>query len=337
MTRALTVVLFLAPLAAHAASPTELTAALADREKAPAALDQLVALKQDAVPALSAIAADGRDLTQRGWAIVGLRRIGGKSADEALARIVVADKQPMLVRTWAAAARVDLAPDFDAVLALVPLAAAFPAIRRPLTMRVTELVGSSARADPAKLMAVAVQDYQLQQVLAPVLMALPNETLLNVMLHDSNQQVRMTAASYLATKGRQPQVTGTPSLAESVVQAFAFQPGAQQVPWAGGPLYIPGITWEKGPATQLVGELIRWYVWADLRGKQDIKQQINNNLNSLGLGNVVGYSAGWSDQGVLGWLKVWQHVAGNAAVRQLLSEQNELNDPKLQSFVKELQ
>ena len=336
MTRAIVLALLLAPLTARAATPTELTAALADQEKASSALDQLVALKQDAVPALSAIAADGHDLTQRGWAIVGLRRIGGKGADDALARIIAADKQPALVRTWAAAARIDLAPDFNAVLALAPLASAFPAVRRPFTMRVTELAGTSAKADPAKLIAVAVQDYQLQQVLVPVILAMPTDTLMKVMLHDSNQQVRMTAASYLATKGRQPQLTGTPSVAEVVVQAYAFQPGAQEVPWAGGPLYIPGITWEKGPATQLVGELIRWYLWADLRGKQDVKQQINNNLNSLGLGNVVGYQANWSDNGVMGWLNIWKQVAGSAAVRQLLSEQNELNNPKLQSFVKEL-
>ncbi|MBS2033147.1 MAG: hypothetical protein JST54_35065 [Deltaproteobacteria bacterium] len=336
MTRAIVLALLLAPLAARAASTSELTAALADKEKAAAALDQLVAMKQDAVPALSAIAVDGHDLTQRGWAIVGLRRIGGKGADETLARIIAAEKQPALVRTWAAAARIDLAPDFDAVLALAPLASTFPAVRRPLTMRVTELAGTSAKADPAKLIAVAVQDYQLQQVLVPVILAMPTETLMKVMLHDKNQQVRMTAASYLATKGRQPQLTGAPSVAETIVQAYSFQPGAQDVPWAGGPLYIPGIVWEKGPATQLVGELIRWYLWADLRGRQEIKQQINNNLNSLGLGNVVGYQAGWSDQGAVGWLKVWQHVAGSAAVRELLNEQNELNDPKLQSFVKEL-
>ena len=327
--------LLAAPLSARAASPTELIAALSSKEQAPAALDQLVALKQDALPALGAAAEDGRDLTQRGWAIVGLRRVGGAQADQVLARIVEGAQQPALVRTWAAAARIDLAPDLDALLALAPLAQAYPATQRPMMKRVGELVNTGQPISAERLMLAAAQDYQLQAALAPTVVALPSDALLQPMLHSTNQRVRMMAASFLATQGQRP--GGAEGVAAVVVRGLAFEPAAQDVPWAGGPLYIPGIAWKKAPATQLVGQLIRWYLWADRHGNAAAKTQVANNLNSLGLGNVVGYQPSWGDSDSAAWLRIWAQVAGGrAAVRALLAEQGAAADPQYQPLLEKL-
>jgi hypothetical protein len=93
------------------------------------------------------------------------------------------------------------------------------------------------------------------------------------------------------------------------------------VPWAGGALFVPGVKWEQGPARDLVGNLIRWMLWADLKGSADLHKQIHNNIRSIGLARAAGYQPTWSDVDVKGWLKVWGGVVGKAELTAILEQQ----------------
>jgi hypothetical protein len=323
------------PAVAPAASLSELGQALSVKDQAQGALAQLVAQKAEAVPTLSAIAVDSHDVTARGWAIVGLSRIGGVAAEKPLIRILHDGQQPVLVRTWAAAARVEMAPDLDSVLELMPLAREFPAVRRPMTMRVTQFAQTSTPkpAQTEHLLEAATQDYELQATLAPLILSVGPEALVQVMVHGANVNTRQQAAAYLATYAQQKGEPGAEAVGAAVNRAYAFQPSASAVPWFGGPLYVPGIPWTKTPATKLVGSLIAWVVFAERKGSPEQIQQINNNLNSLGLGNVVGYQPNWNQESGLIWLQTWRNVAGKDGVRKLLSEQGLENDPKYQSVL----
>jgi hypothetical protein len=325
----------LMPASASAGSSRELVTALANPETEGDALEQLVAMKFDALPALCAAASDGHDLVQRGWAIVALRRIGGVTADATLARIVAGAEQPVVVRTWAAAGRIDLAPDLDRLLAFAPLLQTYPAVRRPFTLRLTELGAAGQPLDVAELLAVSAQDAELQAAVAPLILGLPPARLVEIMLHGSSQQLRMQAAGYLAARGRDPDATI--AVATAVVQSLAFQPGATKPPWDGGPLYIPRIAWTQGPATQLVGELIRWHVWSSLHRQLEVARQVDQSLNGVGLGRVVGYAPVRGTTRSEQWLQVWAQVAGGRqAVEQLLAEQGAASDPRFAELLSSL-
>jgi hypothetical protein len=323
------------PLAASAATIPELVSQLSVKDQAQDALAQLVAKKAEAIPALSTLAVEGHDVTARGWAIVGLSRIGGKEAEKPLLKITDSSSQPVLVRTWAAAARVEMAPDIDSVLDLLPMVRQFPAVNRPFTLRVTQFAGKGGPkpGQAEHLLAAVSQDYNLQGALAPLILGIGVEPLSQVMIHAKEINVRQMAASYLATYAQQKGEPGAESVAAAVNRIYAFTPGATELPWAGGPLYIPGIPWTKTPATRLVGNLIAWYLFCERKGLTEGKQQISNNLNSLGLGNVVGYQANWGDQGALTWLQIWKNVAGRDAVKQMLADQGVESDPKYQSVI----
>ena len=94
------------------------------------------------------------------------------------------------------------------------------------------------------------------------------------------------------------------------------------MPWSGGALFLPGIQWQKRAGTDLVGELIAWHLWCDVRGRGNEQRQIHNNIRSLSLARAVGYQTpGWNDVGTIRWLQIWRHFAGRSAVSAMLREQ----------------
>ena len=101
------------PLVVQEPTIRQLVNDLSDPKKAETAIDALVARGKEATAQLSGEAIEGNDITRRGWAIVCLAEIGGDEVDQLLTKVHSDPKQPMLVRTWAAAARIDRSDRLD--------------------------------------------------------------------------------------------------------------------------------------------------------------------------------------------------------------------------------
>jgi hypothetical protein len=333
----LNTLILVAVLAANepAATPKkniELINDLSNIERSQAALEQLVGRKDAAVNDLIGAAAEGKDLAARGWAIVGLTRIGGAAAHAAVKRLTDDGKQSPLIRAWAGAAQINMAADFEQLVGLATLPQQFPALQRPFSMRATALAQSGS-IPVEQLIAVAARNYQLQQQLIDPIIASGAAPLANAMAHDKDMTVRQSAAAFLGTLAQRQGKAGNELVGGEVVKAYAFKPGAKDVPWTGGPLYVPNIGWDKTMGRQLVGALISWYVWSAHHDKTEARTQIANNLNSIGLSQVVGYQPNWQDTGTVSWLQVWRTVAGKEGVRKLLEEQNLDKDPKYTAVI----
>lgn len=329
------VALSLVPVAGRAKTADELVARLSDPKAAPAALDQLIAKKAEAVPALAGEALEGKDLEARGWAIAGLAEIGGADAVRALVRLTEDGKAPALVRTWAAAARVNLAKSLEELRDLAPLAEAFPAVKRPLTLKVTALA-SSTKAGAESLLALARGGGPLQQVLAEPILGLGVDPLMEVMTRSKDPDLRQQAAAYLGSLAQRQGKAGNEIVGDAVAKAWRFDPKAKDVPWAGGPLYVPNIGWDRPFAMKLTRNLVAWHVWCGERGRKDEQKKIHHNLNSWSLASVLGYSMpGWGAEDA-DWLSVWGAVAGKKEVKALLEEQGLANDPKYQRILERL-
>ncbi len=303
---------------------------LAEVKTSQAAVEDLVKMGNDAVPELIGAASEDPDLTTRGWAIVALGRIGGPEAGKALDRLSNDAKAPPLVKVWAGGARIHMAQNLDEVLALQPLVNAQPALKRPFGLRIRALINAGG-SSPAKLLKLAASNWQLQQDLAEAILAGGPKPLLETMAHDPDMNVRQLAAGYVGTIAQRQGKAANETIGLEVVKLYKFDPNAKQAPWAGGPLYVPNIGWEHQMAKELVGALISWHLWAELNNHKDEQSKIANNLNSLGLANVLGYQPQWQDIGVVGWLKVWRQVAGVDGLKKLLAEQHA--EAKYQSVV----
>ncbi|MCR9118106.1 MAG: DUF2330 domain-containing protein, partial [bacterium] len=232
------------------AKPTirELLRDLSDAKKASSAVEQLVVRGDEAKEQLMGEAIEGGDLTRRGWAIVALGEIGGEDVDALLTKVHSNDKQPELVRTWAAAARVAMTDSADGLIAKANLVGQFPALGRPIGMRlVEELSDPKSGATPEGIVSVTLQVPQLQQALAPAILALGSDKLTTVMISAKDQNVRRQATAYLGALSQQ----GDKEVPAKVIKAYAFDADAEDVPWAGGPLFLPGIQWEQAPAKEL--------------------------------------------------------------------------------------
>ncbi len=307
----------------------ELMRDLSSAENAEEVIKALVARKDEAKAPLMGEALEGNDLARRGWAIVALAEIGGKDVEDHFTKIHNDDKQSMLIRTWAAAARVYMTASTDELVKRADLAQLFPAVGRPLGLRVVESLSKKDEpASPEGLLEISLKVPQLQQALAPAILALGSEKLTTVMTTAKELEVRRQATAYLGTLANQ----GDKEAAPAVVKIYKFNPDAEEVPWNGGPLYVPGLQWDKDNAKALVGNLIAWHLWCDRKGKSGEQQQIRNNLNSIQLAQAAGYQFGSQD--TVGWLKAWVQAAGKKEVEQMLKDQG-VEDVKKYSSVLE--
>ena len=101
---------------------------------------------------------------------------------------------------------------------------------------------------------------------------------------------------------------------------YAFDPRAQQPPWEGGPLFLPSLNpWPQKEAIRLTKNLVAWRVWAERHNRNDLKQQIVNNLQSIGLARITGFQPGYNnfDQ----WLRNYGNAFGKAELERLLITQ----------------
>jgi hypothetical protein len=306
---------------------------LSVKEKAEAAVAELVKRGEEAKEQLKGEAIEGNDLTRRGWAIVALGEIGGKDVDELLMKVHDDEKQPALVRTWAAAARVSMVDSADELTALAPLAAQFPAVGRPIGMRLVEKLAGGEGASAEGLLSVSLKVPQLQTALAPAIMASGADKISVAMATAKDMDVRRQAAAYLATMALQ----GDKAVAGEVVKVYKFDPEAKVVAWNGGPLFVPGLQWEKDNGRALAGNLIRWHLWCDRNSKPEEQRQIHNNIISLALAQAAGYqSPGFGDTTTVQWLQTWGKAVGKEELQALLKEQGVDEDAKYKAALEGL-
>ena len=289
-----------------------------DRANASYAAAELVHRGTDVQEILLETANSDSNLTQRGWAISCLGRIGGRDAEIALAKIYHNDREEKLVRNWAAAARIAATNSAELLIEQAQLVQEFPALGRPLAKKLVANLNKGQQVSAAQLIGITLKVPALQTALAEPILAAGSASLVNVLTTATDQNVRRQAAAYLGTLASQS--SGVP---EAVVAAYAFDSKATNVPWSDGPLFVPRLSWPQEKARTLVGNLIRWHVWCDINNHADEQQQIHNNLRSLYLAGAAGYqSPGFRESSTAEWLKIWSAVVGNAEVKKLLAEQD---------------
>lgn len=283
--------------------------------------------RDEVIKALLKITKTGEDLPQRGWAIAALAEIGGTDVDEYLLDVHADEKMDKVVRTWAAAARVSMTRSVNGLIEKAQLIQTFPALGRPIGMRLVEQMNEDGdEVDPEQMIEATIRVPQLQQGLAPAIIAFGPDKLAKVLYNCEDNNVRRTAAGYLGTiaNGGQGQ-----DVADQIIAAVKFDPQANDVPWKGGALFIPNIQWDKENAQALVGNLIRWHVWCDINEKQSEQQQIHNNIRSVALIQAAGYAnPGWQNVGTVQWLNSWKQAVGKDGIRDLLEEVGALEADK---------
>jgi len=305
---------------------------LSDAKTASAAVDALIERGDEAKEQLKGEALEGNDLTRRGWAIVVLGEIGGDDVDALLKKVHEDTKQPELVRTWSAAARVQMTDTTEELIAKAELVKQFPALGRPIGMRLVEALNKDGEEVSAEgVLQVSLQVPQLQQALAPAILAMGSDQLSEVLVTAADQNVRRQAAAYLGTLAGQ----GDKGVGKAVIERYSFDAEAEDVAWNGGPLFVPGLQWNKEDAQALVGNLIKWHLWCDVNGKAAEQKQIHNNIRSLSLASAAGYkSPGFNEIDTASWLKIWKEAAGKAAVAEILKEQKLEDNPKYAKLLK---
>ena len=276
------------------------------------------------------IALEGTDLHGRGWAVVCLGRIGGADATAALTRLHDDAEQSMLVRTWAIAARVRAAKTRHDLVALSQQVGRFPGAERPLIERfLSDLDATPGAGRLAQMIELTLTVPGLQQQLAPQITAADPATLAEVMLSANHQTVRRQAAAYAGAA-----LQRSPGAVTAFVEAYRFDPEAEQLPWHGGALYVPGITWTQESARQLVGYLIRWHLYCERHEDHGGQNQIHNNLRSVGLSRVAGYCSPGNQ--IDAYLLAWGRVIGAADLDSLLAEQGVEDQPRYRRILEKL-
>ena len=273
------------------------------------------------------------NIAKRGWAIAAMVEIGGQDVDEYLLNVHANESQKKIVRTWAAAARVTTTRTVNGLIEKANLIPQFPALGRPIGMRIVEKLSKDAsKANPEEVIAVTQKVPQLQQSLAPTILAFGADKLTTVMSSAKDQNVRRIAAGYL---GSLAQAGDSKSVAKSVIAKFEFSGDASKVAWEGGPLFLPGIQWSQEEARELAGNMIQWYLWCDINNKSAEQKQIHNNIRSLGLARAAGYtSPGWRDVDCVQWLEAWKVVVGKEGIEQILKEQGVESNDKYSGLIR---
>lgn len=307
----------------------KLIARLSDAEKADRTVAALVALGDEAVPLLSGEAIEGNDLERRGWAIACLAEIGGAEAAATLRRVHRDPQQSMLVRTWAAAGSLAMMESMKEIVENAPLLQQFPALERPFGLRIlAELDRTNQPASPEKLLQLSLTFPLLQSAIAPRLRDIEAAELTTAMATAEDQNVRRQAAAYLAAIAWQGPKRHQ-EVSQAIVEQCRFDGEATDVPWSGGPLFVPAVAWNQRHGRQLVGDLIRWHLWCDRHDKLEEKTQIHNNIRSWTLAQAAGYqSPGFQEVDTVAWLTVWREAMGRDEVQEILREQGVVDDDK---------
>ena len=245
-----------------------------------------------------------------------------QEANAILDDILAFANAPVIVRSWAAAARINRARNMDELVAIVHLAQTYPAVSRPLEMRVRAM---SADADgPVALLEIAARVPSFQNILGPVILEMGVGPLMDVMLTHRDNGVRRLATGFVGGLFSQPNTSGATRL--DVVEAYRPPPRAGVVTWRGGALYVPQLNWDRDEAIAMMNHLVEWHLVCDVLGLAAEKQQVYNNLRSVQLHRPAGMS--WPSDDTPELLRQWAGVVGIRTVRKMLKSQGVADNPR---------
>ncbi|MCP3918052.1 MAG: DUF2330 domain-containing protein [bacterium] len=265
---------------------------------------------------LLAQAREGTSLIARGRAIASLAERGGEAAERGL-RALQDARDTALVRIWASAALVRLADSSSELAVLSARTASDPVLVRPVASRWLALLrDSNAEVALADVLEALGSSYPLQQRVLPGLLERPTAEFLDVMVGADAQNARNQAAACIATL----QTQGREGLAAAVLARLKFDAEAKNVPWSGGPLFLPSLPWTKEEGRALARALISWHVWCERNGLHPEQLQIHNNLNSWALANAAGYPMPSRVLDSTSWLFVFADMAGAVELGAMLAE-----------------
>jgi len=283
------------------------------------ARERLAALGGPVLGSLQDAALLSTDPAVQGWAIEVISHIDDEPADMILELIQKRENVSKLVRTWAAAARIQKADSIESLAELATLSQLFPALARPLGLRATALLNLDASVDELLILASATPG--LREALGPAILSKGAPSLMDSVLQGADDGLRRSAASYVGALGRQGK-----GVAKVVATRYAFEPGAKDIPWRGGALYVPNLAWQKPEALALVSHLIEWHLYCDLKGLAGEQRQLYNNLRSIGLFRPAGLSQVPTD--THGLLHALASAAGRAPVQAMLSRHGATDNPR---------
>jgi hypothetical protein len=303
----------------------ELIILFIDTEKVDFAVREIIARGKKAVPDLISVTSANNDLAIRGWAIVCLSQIGGKQVDNHLLRLHANFREPVLLRTWAAAARVHMVKSSAELLKLSGLVRQFPALRLPIAAKLQKLLAKNPNSvNLRQLLRITMTIPELHQSLSENILSRGPKPLVRVMISEKNLRVCKEAAGFLEKLSDQHYQ----EVADEVNAAIRFDPNTTGIPWSNGQLVVPGLKWEQKDAAKLVRSLISWNIWCeknlpnDRRIRFKLQRPIEAALKSSQLATAAGYRVNSGIRKPDDWLIVWGRTVGKAEIEQMLLEQN---------------
>ena len=303
----------------------ELIILLIDPEQVNFAVRTIVARGKKSLPDLISVTSANNDLAIRGWAIVCLSQIGGKQVDNHLLRLHANLQEPVLLRTWAAAARVQMAKSPAKLLRLAGLVRQFPALSLPIATKLQKLLAKKPnRVNLRQLLRITMTIPELHKSLSENILSRGPKPLLNVMISEKDVRVCKEAAEFLEKLSNQ----NYDKVAAAVNAAFQFDPNTTGIPWNNGQLVVPRLKWQQKDARKLVRSLISWLIWCeenlpnDRRTRFKLQRPIEAALKSSHLVSAAGYRVKPGIRKADDWLLVWGRAVGKEEIEQMLQEQN---------------
>lgn len=294
-------------------------AALGSAAGADAAVSAFIAAGSEACGVLRVIVLDDGDLSRRGRAVQALAGIDDVCSEDTLLELHRVRSLPELIRTWAAAGRVQQAKSMDDLVPLAALVSEFPALQRPVGLRAEALLDGNVAA--GHLIALSIDAPAMAGSVLPMLRKRPTSEITAVMLEDARDEIRRQAAAFLGGL-----VGEDAARAAGVIDAYRFKPGTTRTVWQGGALYVPAARWNKDQARELYRNLLSWQVFCEEEGLDGEKRQIGNNLRSVGIWRVAGYPR--YNQDTFAAAKAYGQDEGKAALRELLEPHGLKDDPR---------
>lgn len=292
-------------------------------KKSSLAFSKLRKMGAKTIPYLIGESLEGSDIVQRGWSVVLLSRYRNRTVRKALKKLSMNGKQPYLLRTWAFAARVKQEASLRGLQSYMRYYYSYRSLQRPMKLKIQELLRSSKRVPLRHLFKLSRRFYFLNRMLMPMAEKAGPYKLVRMMTRDKDMYVRRQAASYLAALGRKQ----ANKVAKATLSVYRFRPKATKVPWHGGPLYVPMISWDRAEAKKLVQRLLTWYIWCNQRRQSRQLRQIHNNIRSLNLARAAGYrSPGWRNVGLRRWITIWKQASSCNEVRRMFQVQGALKN-----------
>lgn len=306
-------------------------AASSDAADAEAATRALVSRGNAAVKPLVDVALHEGDLLPRGRAITALTFIGSPEATVALTAIAENESLEPLVRTWAKAGRLKQARTFSDLLALAPDLEAAPALEAAFTARALVLVDQGAHPEALQLLTLGRERPALQRALFPVVARLGVAPLLDVAFTHEDAALRQLAASHLTSLARRDRHD---DVLRALLTRLRFSPAARTVPWDGGPLTLPSLSLDERSGRELLGLLLRWYLFAELRDDVTRGRPLHDVMRGVSLAAFPGTAVpGWYARSSATWLALYKDLAGDDEVSALLDEQGVRDDERFRTLL----